>query len=375
MNDVFTRLANEGVSVWLDGIPPAEPASSGTRRKTGTEGITGVVGRPAVFAEALSIDGAYQERIGNLAHRGLTAEEVVWELATEDVRAACDALLPVHERTAGRDGFASIDIDSRNAWDADATVAEARALWRTVNRPNVLVKIPASAANLPAISACLAEGIGVNAVAIFSPERYAQVTEAFLNGLERAHAAGRDLRTVASVASFSVSPLDVEIDRELDRAGTAEARALTGKCGVVNARLAYEVYENVFGSPRWQALEAHGARPQRLAWTSNERTTPVRPDTEYVEELVAPDTISVLSEETLRAVADHGAVRGDSVRRHYEESRRVLSYLPWFGISYRTVVSQLEAATLRQSAASRAALLTAVGGALDAHRRSLALAL
>ncbi|WP_435866960.1 transaldolase family protein [Streptomyces xanthochromogenes] len=251
-------------------------------------------------------------------------------------------------------------------------MAEARALWRTVNRPNLLVKIPATAPNLAAISTCLAEGIGVNAVAIFSPDRYAQVSDAFLDGLERARAAGRDLRSIASVASFSVNSLDVEVDRELDRAGSAEARAMSGKAGIANARLAYEIYEDSLASPRWRALAAAGAAPQRLAWTSTARTTPARPDTSYVEELVAPDTVSVLSGATLLAVADHGEVRGDSVRRHYAESRRVLSYLSWFGISYRTVVSSLEAVTLRQSAATWDALLTAVRGELDAQRRTLA---
>ncbi|MFI5703529.1 transaldolase [Streptomyces xanthochromogenes] len=372
MNDVFTRLAGEGVSVWLDDFQRSGTTLSELRRAVGPHGVTGAVGRADAFAELLHTSPPYRSRIRELSHGDLTAEELVWALTTQDVRTACDELRAAHERTAGRDGFASVDVDPRNAWDAGATVAEARALWRTVNRPNLLVKIPATAPNLAAISTCLAEGIGVNAVAIFSPDRYAQVSDAFLDGLERARAAGRDLRSIASVASFSVNCLDVEVDRELDRAGSAEARAMSGKAGIANARLAYEIYEDSLASPRWRALAAAGAAPQRLAWTSTARTTPARPDTSYVEELVAPDTVSVLSGATLLAVADHGEVRGDSVRRHYAESRRVLSYLSWFGISYRTVVSSLEAVTLRQSAATWDALLTAVRGELDPQRRTLA---
>ncbi|MER5740955.1 MULTISPECIES: transaldolase family protein [unclassified Streptomyces] len=372
MNDVFTRLATEGVSVWLDGFHSTGRHDLGALlRQEETRVLTGAVGSLPAFADLLRGGSHHRERIHELAREGFTSEEVVWELATQDTRAACDALLSVHERSGGREGFVSLDIDPRNAFDAGATVAEARARWRAVNRPNLLVKIPATAANLSAISLCLAEGIGVDATAVFSPDRYAQVSEAFLSGLEGARAAGLDLRSVSSVASFFVNSLDIEVDRLLDQAGTPEARAMAGKAGIANARLAYEVHEDWLASPRWRRLAASGAVPQRLAWNAVDAPTPLYPDTRYVEELVAPGTVGVLTEATLRAVADHGEIRGDSVRRHYAEARRVLSYLPWFGISYPTLVSSLATATLRQSASAWGGLLAAVRGELDAHGRAL----
>lgn len=367
MSDVFGRLAAEGVSVWLDDSSLALSASGGLPRLVAAGRITGVASHPTVSAEALRRGSVRREELRDLAARGATAEEAVWDIAVRDVRRACDQLLPVHRRTGGRDGLVSVDIDPRNAWDAGAATAEARALWREVDRPNLMVRIPATARALPAVTACLAEGIGVNASLIFSLDRYREVTRAFLEGLERAAAAGRDLSRIASVASFFLGRLDREVDGLLDKAGSEEARALRGRAAVANARLAYAAYEGTLTGGRWRTLEALGARPQRLLWAAVGTHDP-----RYVEELVAPGTVVAVPEVTLRAVADRAQVRGDRVRRHYADARRVLSYLEWFGISYKTVASSLEAAELRASVRSREELLADMGSELRARGGVLA---
>ncbi|OAR21954.1 hypothetical protein A8W25_30540 [Streptomyces sp. ERV7] len=357
MKDVLDRLSAEGVSVWLDGADRLDE-SVRAGRVTGVRLRTGASGRG--------------ERLAALAARGATPEEAVRELAVRELRRACDLLLPVHGHTGGRDGLVSADLDPGSARDAAATVAAARALRCAVGRPNLLVRIPATAEGLEAIAACLAEGIGVDATLIFTPERHREVAAAFLDGLERARAAGHDLAAIASVASFSLAPLDTAVDGRLAEAGSPEARAMAGKAALACARLAYEAYEAGLAAPRWRALAALGARPQRLAWTSTRVRDPEYRDTLYVEELVAPDTVAVLPQAVLEAVADHGEVCGDRVRRHYADARRILGYLPWFGISHESVAESLEAAGPAALVRSREALIEAVGRELLVHERSLA---
>jgi len=237
----------------------------------------------------------------------------------------------------------SIEVDPRHAHNTAEAVTEARQLWRLVDRPNLFIKIPATEAGLPAITRCLAEGISVNVTLIFSLRRYAAVIDAFLDGMERAIAAGRDLTTIASVASFFVSRIDTEIDKRLDLIATPEARALKGQAAIANARLAYEQYERMFDSSRWDALAAAGARPQRPLWASTGVKDPTYDETRYVVELVTKGVVNTMPQATLAAVADHGRIRGDTIRTFYTDSHQVLRDLAAVGVDYDDVVGLLEA--------------------------------
>jgi transaldolase len=258
------------------------------------------------------------------------------------VRDACDVLRPVYDATDGVDGRVSIEVDPRLADDTPATIAQARVLWRLVGRPNLYIKIPATKRSIPAITACLAEGISVNVTLIFSLARYDEVLEAFLDGLLAAHRAGHELSRIGSVASFFVSRVDTEIDRRLDEIGTAEAAELRGAAGIANARIAYAHYERMIGSPRWLAMVALGARPQRPLWASTSVKNPAYPDTRYVVDLVAPGVVNTMPESTLRAVADHGVIPAVSIRAYYPGAQRVLVRLAAVGIDYQDVVQTLE---------------------------------
>jgi transaldolase len=258
------------------------------------------------------------------------------------VRDACDILRPVYDATDGRDGRVSIEVDPRIAHDSGRTIAEARALWWLVDRPNLFIKIPATVEGLPAISQALAEGISVNVTLIFSLQRYAAVVEAWLDGLERRRAAGGSLEGLESVASFFVSRVDTEIDKRLDKIGTPEAAALRGKAAVANARLAYKHFEEMLATDRWARLAAAGAQPQRPLWASTGVKDPAYPDTLYVTELVAPNTVNTMPEATLEAVYDHGEIPSDSIRGHYDEAQGVLDALAAVGVDYHDVVQVLE---------------------------------
>ncbi|MZD04038.1 transaldolase, partial [Streptomyces sp. SID5785] len=278
----------------------------------------------------------------DLAARKVTVDEAVRMMTTADVRAAADILRPVHETTQGRDGRVSIEVDPRLAHETEATVAEAKQLAWLVDRPNVMIKIPATPAGLPAITEVIGLGISVNVTLIFSLDRYKAVMDAYLAGLEKAHERGIDLSTIHSVASFFVSRVDAEIDKRLDKNGTDEALALKGRAALANARLAYEAYEQVFASERATRLEAAGAHKQRPLWASTGVKDPAYKDTLYVDELVAPGTVNTMPEGTLNATADHGDITGDTVTGGYEQARADLAAVEALGISYDEVVQQLE---------------------------------
>jgi len=301
-----------------------------------------VTTNPTIFAKAITGSDAYRAQLSDLADRRIPVGEALRALTTFDVRWACDVLRPVYDATDGVDGRVSIEVDPRLAYDTAATIAEARALWWLVDRPNLFIKIPAARQGLPAIEACLAEGISINITLIFSLDRYDAVMTAFLAGLERARQAGHDLARIGSVASFFVSRVDTEVDSRLDKIGTARAGELRGRAAIANAQLAYERYERVFGSPRWAALAAAGARPQRPLWASTSAKDPAYPDTKYVTGLVAPGVVNTMPEATLRAVADHGVIPADPVRGHYAEAHEVLGGLGEIGIDYDEVVQGLE---------------------------------
>ena len=342
MTDSLTDLTQAGVSIWLDDLSRDRLVTGTLADLAARDHVVGVTTNPTIFAKAISGSDAYALQIRDLATRGVDVGEALRALTTFDVRWACDVLRPVYDRTDGVDGRVSIEVDPRLARDTEATVAEARALWWAVDRPNLFIKIPAARQGLPAIAACLAEGISINVTLIFSLERYAAVMEAFLEGVERAREAGRDLSSIASVASFFVSRVDTEIDSRLDKIGTDEAAALRGQAAIANARLAYQHYERVGASARWAALHAAGARPQRPLWASTSVKDPAYPDTRYVTSLIAPGVVNTMPEATLRAVADHGRVPADSVHGHYDEARQVLDRLQALGIDYDEVMQGLE---------------------------------
>ena len=342
MTDSLARLRAAGVSVWLDDLRRERLTSGSLAALVRDKHVSGVTTNPTIFARSIAGSDAYSDQIRDLRVRRADPGQALRELTTFDVRWACDVLRPVYDATGGADGRVSIEVDPRISRDPALTVAEARALWWLVDRPNLFVKIPAVQQGLPAISACLAEGISINVTLIFSLARYAEVIEAFLTGLEAARAAGRDLSGVASVASFFVSRVDTEVDRRLDKIGTDRAAAVRGKAAIANARLAYQRYEHATSTQRWKSLERAGARPQRPLWASTSVKDPAYEDTRYVTGLVAPDVVSTMPEATLNAVADRGQIPDDSIHGTYDQSQGVLRELAALGIDYHNVVQVLE---------------------------------
>ncbi|MGP4000671.1 transaldolase [Streptomyces sp. 8N706] len=352
MSENLDRLAAEGVAVWLDDLSRERLAGGGLADLVREQRVVGITTNPTIFAKAIRSGDRYDEQTGDLARRGVRVEEAVRLLTAFDVRWACDVLRPLYEASNGVDGRVSIEVDPRAANDTAATIAEARALWWLVDRPNLFVKIPATEKGLEAISTALAEGISINVTLIFSLDRYDQVLRAFLDGMSRAHAEGRDLASIASVASFFVSRVDTEVDSRLDKIGTPEARSLRGLAAVANARLAYRHFEQACASREWKDLAAAGLRPQRPLWASTGVKDPSYSDTLYVDELVAPGVVNTMPEQTLRAVADHGRVRGDTIHGTYPASQQVLDDLEAVGVSYGHVVRVLEDEGITKFAAS-----------------------
>jgi len=361
--DVLARLTAEDVSIWLDDISRERLASGNLAMLAKNFHVRGVTSNPTIFAHAMAHGTAYDEQLGDLALRGVAVEEALRALTTYDIRWACDVLRPVYDASDGLDGRVSIEVDPRLAADTAKTIAEARALWWLVDRPNLFIKIPATREGLPAITKCLAEGISINVTLIFSLERYEEVIDAFMAGLEAADL--EHLPTLASVASFFVSRVDTEVDRRLDKLGTPEAKQLRGLAAIANARLAYEIFEKHFDTPRWQALEYSGARVQRPLWASTSTKDPSYRDTMYVEELVAPHTVNTMPEATLRAMADHGVLRGNTVSGTYDEARKVFAELELLGISYADVVAVLEVEGVQKFADSWSQVIKTVGSQLD----------
>ena len=360
MTDALADLSRHGVSVWLDDLSRELLAGGELSRLIAERHVVGVTTNPTIFASALAKGDRYTDQVRALARRGATVEEAVFEITTDDVRAGADLFRPVYDATDGLDGRVSIEVDPRLANDTEKTVAAARLLWSTVDRPNAMIKIPATLAGIPAITAVLADGISVNVTLIFSLPRYRAVMNAYLEGLEAARTNGHDLSRISSVASFFVSRVDTEIDKRLDALGTDEGKALKGKAAVANARLAYQAYEEMLATARWELLAEAGARPQRPLWASTGVKDPNYPDTMYVSELVAPDTVNTMPGKTLDAVADHGEITGDTVRGRYAEATAVLDALARLGIGYADVVDLLEREGVDKFEKSWAELLTTV---------------
>lgn len=339
MSENLKKLSGQGVSIWLDDISRERLRSGNLEELIREKNVVGVTSNPTIFQGALSKGDAYDAQLHDLAVRGVDVGEAVRAITTYDIRWGCDVLRPVYDATGGVDGRVSLEVDPRLARETEKTVAEARFLWWAVDRPNLFIKIPATVEGLPAITQAISEGISVNVTLIFSLERYRAVMDAWLTGLEAAHAKGLDLASIESVASFFVSRVDSEIDKRLDGLGRPE---LKGKAGVANARLAYAAFEDVMNSERWARLRAAGARPQRPLWASTGVKNPEYSDTMYVDELVAPGTVNTMPEKTLDAVADHANITGDTVRPFYEQAWNTMAALKEAGVDYDDVVRVLE---------------------------------
>lgn len=342
-NANLAALSAAGVSVWLDDLSRERLQSGNLQELIDTKSIVGVTTNPSIFQNAFAHGDSYDGQIAELAERGADVDATIRTITTDDVRTACDVLAPQWEASGGVDGRVSIEVDPRLAKETDKTVAQAVELWKIVDRPNLLIKIPATKAGLPAITAVLAEGISVNVTLIFSVERHRAVMDAYLAGLEKAREAGHDLSKIHSVASFFVSRVDTEIDKRLEKIGSEDALALRGQAGVANARLAYAAYQEVFeGGQRYQGLQADGARVQRPLWASTGVKNPDYSDTLYVTELVAPNTVNTMPEKTIDAVADHGVITGDTITGTAAAAQEVFDKVSAIGVDLTDVFLVLE---------------------------------
>jgi transaldolase len=342
-NANLAALSAAGVSVWLDDLSRDRLQSGNLQELIDTKSIVGVTTNPSIFQNAFAHGDSYDGQIAELAERGADVDATIRTITTDDVRNACDVLAPQWEASGGIDGRVSIEVDPRLANETEKTAAQAVELWKIVDRPNLLIKIPATKAGLPAITATLAEGISVNVTLIFSVERHREVIDAYLAGLEKAREAGHDLSKIHSVASFFVSRVDTEIDKRLEKIGSEEALALRGQAGVANARLAYVAYQEVFeGGQRFQGLQADGGRVQRPLWASTGVKNPDYSDTLYVTELVAPNTVNTMPEKTIDAVADHGNVTGDTITGTGAAAQEVFDNVSAVGVDLTDVFLVLE---------------------------------
>lgn len=368
-NPNLAALSVAGVSVWLDDLSRERLQTGNLAELIATKSVVGVTTNPSIFQAALSKGNAYDDQVNELAATGSDVDATILAVTTDDVRNACDLFTKQYEDSDGVDGRVSIEVDPRLAHDTEKTVEQAKELWKIVDRPNLLIKIPATLAGLPAITAVIAEGISVNVTLIFSVERHRAVIDAYLSGLEKAKDAGHDLSKIHSVASFFVSRVDSEIDSRLEKIGTQAALDLRGQAGVANARLAYAAYEEEFGGERFAALKGAGARAQRPLWASTGVKNPDYSDTLYVTELVAPNTVNTMPEKTLDAVADHGVVTGDTVSGTADAAQGVFDGLAEVGIDLDDVFKVLEDEGVDKFEKSWAELLEATQGQLDAAKK------
>lgn len=366
-NANLAELSEAGVAVWLDDLSRDRLNSGNLAELIATRSVVGVTTNPAIFQAALSKGHAYDAQIAELAERGADVDSAIRTATTDDVRAACDVLAAQYEASGGVDGRVSIEVDPRLAHDTDKTILQAIELWKIVDRPNLLIKIPATKAGLPAITAVIAEGISVNVTLIFSVQRHKEVMDAYLSGLEAAKEAGRDLSKIHSVASFFVSRVDTEIDKRLEEIGNGQALSLRGRAGVANARLAYQAYEKVFDhGHRFAALKDACARVQRPLWASTGVKNPDYDDTLYVVDLVAPHTVNTMPEKTLEAVADHGVVTGNTIHGTYDGAHAVFHELTRAGIDLDDVFEVLETEGVEKFEVAWNELIDATQAQLDA---------
>jgi transaldolase len=351
------ELSELGQSVWIDFLSRQLLQSGELARMMEEDAVVGVTSNPTIFQKAIAGGDAYDEQFREVLAEEEDPKEVFLKLAVQDVKNACDLLRQVWDGGHGQDGYVSIEVDPNLAFDTDATIAEAQRLHELVDKPNCFVKIPATKAGLPAIEEMIARGRNINVTLIFSLQRYAEVVEAYLRGLERLVESGGDPGTVASVASFFVSRVDTEADRRLDEAGAPDE--LKGKLAVANAKLAYERYQELFSGDRWAALDAKGARTQRCLWASTSTKNPAYRDVIYVEELIGPETVNTMPEETIEAFQDHGEV-ALTLEQDLDEARRVFERIAEAGVDYDDVVATLEQEGVQKFSDSFSELLDGV---------------
>ena len=388
----LAQLSAQGVSVWLDDLSRERIVSGGLKKLIDERHVVGVTTNPTIFASALAKGSDYDAQVAELAAKSVSVADAVIAITTHDVASGCDAFRPVFDATDGMDGRVSIEVEPAVAHDTAGTIEEGKLLWAKVDRPNVMIKVPATQEGLEAITELTALGISVNVTLIFSLERHREVINAYLSGLEKAKAAGIDLGSIRSVASFFVSRVDTEVDKRLSAIGTPEAIALKGKAGIANARLAYQVYEQAFSSERaklllaagahmlkspiisisvgtvWAILLAAGANKQRPLWASTGVKDPAYPDTMYVVELVARDVVNTMPQKTMEATFDHAEIRGDTVTGGYAQANEVLDALAGLGISYDEVTGLLETEGVEKFTVSWNELLDTVTAALESAR-------
>jgi transaldolase len=346
MSVTLKAISEAGTSIWLDDLSRERMIIGGSSRHLSdlidTDYVVGVTTNPAIFSASISKSSLYSADIKKLASQGHTAESIITELTTADVKQACDIFMPVFESSRGIDGRISIEVDPRLARDTEGTLAQARQLWEKVARPNVLIKVPATIEGLPAIQTLTSEGISVNVTIIFSVERYQAVLEAFIQGLEGRVAQGLDISNIHSVASFFVSRVDTEIDPRLKSHPEPSATTLLGKAAIANARLAYRHFEKVIASSRWNSLAHSGGNIQRPLWASTGVKDPAYDPTMYVVDLVAPSTVNTMPEPTLTAVKEFGSFKGNTASENYEGAEKILSHLKDFGVDILEVAAKLE---------------------------------
>ena len=352
-------LSKRGQSVWIDYLSRDLLEQGELKRMMKEDAVVGVTSNPTIFQKAISKGNAYDEQIKELLGQETDAKEIFLQLSARDVAAAIDLLAPVHERNAV-DGFVSWEVDPTLAYDREGTFDEAMRLHSWIDKPNLYVKIPATKPGLGAIEDCIAHGKSINVTLIFSLQRYREVVEAHLRGLERLVASGGDPSRVFSVASFFVSRVDTEADKRLEAVGTKAALALRGKLAIANAKLAYEHYQHAYAGPRWEYLAGKGATPQRCLWASTSTKNPEYRDVLYVEELIGPMTVDTMPEETIQAFQDHGEVRGDTVLEDVAGAHEVFEQVAKAGVDYDDVVETLELEGVQKFADSFVELLDGV---------------
>ena len=363
---ITNEISRAGTSIWLDDLSRAKLTDAGPHglpHRITNDGVVGVTTNPSIFNSSISTGSEYASAISAL--QGSTVDDVVRQLTTDDVRSACDLFAATYQKSGGIDGRVSIEVDPRSARDTDATISEGKALWKIVDRPNLMIKVPATIEGLPAITELISRGISVNATLIFSVDRYLQVFAAFMQGLENRVALGEPISEVTSVASFFVSRIDTAVDALLVQIGTAESRALLGKAAIANAALAYEAFEIQFQSPRWKDLARKGAHIQRPLWASTGVKDPAYSDTRYVIELIAPHTVNTMPQSTLDALLDHGVFTGELISASYACSKQVFQSLKSLGISIDEITQELEIDGVKKFAAAWVDLLSNVEQALN----------
>ncbi|MBV8693857.1 MAG: transaldolase [Ktedonobacteraceae bacterium] len=349
MTNPLLELKNYGQSVWYDNIDRAQLVSGQFKRMLDEDGVVGVTANPTIFEKSISVGHAYDEQMSQLIAAGKDTSEIYENLVIQDIRSVADLLRPIYERTEGRDGYVSLEVSPDLAHDTDGTIAEVQRFWHMVERPNLMIKIPATPEGIPAIEQAIREGINVNITLIFSLDNYRAVTDAYLTGLEVRNSEGKDISTIASVASFFVSRVDTLVDKRLedmikasnDPAEQQQLQALAGKAAIANARLVYQEFKRIFSTPRFESLKHVGAHVQRPLWASTSTKNPAYRDVLYAEELIGPDTVDTMPLETIEKFRDHGKVRS-SIEDHLDDAKATFTALEEVSIHYDQVTQQLQ---------------------------------